>query len=230
MLDKTKKSKPRVPISAAAVAQLIEAMGPDRIVTLDLHCGQIQGFFHKAPVENLFAESEMTKYFQEKTFPKEKLVVVSPDSGAVERAKRAADHLGALGVVTILKRRNVANQVDAMQVVGEVANTICLIVDDIIDTGSTLTKAASILKEKGATSVYAFVTHGCFSKNALELVNNSVLEELCVTNSIPQEENMARCPKLKVLSVVGLIAEAIRRLHNENSLSVLFEDAHNPIS
>jgi ribose-phosphate pyrophosphokinase len=219
-----RKTKPRVPISASVVAQLIEAMGPHRMVTVDLHCGQIQGFFHKTPVDNLYAEAEMLKYITEKNIPPEELVIVSPDAGGVTRARRAADFIGAHGVVTIMKRRTHANQVDSMQMVGDVSGCVCLLIDDMIDTAGTLTKAAALLKENGATKVYAFATHGLFSDPALDRINKSVLEEVCVTDSLPQEKNLARCPKLKVLSIVSLLVEVIQRLHNEKSLSSLFPD------
>eukprot|EP01102_Stenamoeba_stenopodia_P021821 TRINITY_DN889_c0_g1_i1.p1 TRINITY_DN889_c0_g1~~TRINITY_DN889_c0_g1_i1.p1 ORF type:complete len:340 (-),score=75.66 TRINITY_DN889_c0_g1_i1:1407-2426(-) len=218
-----RKTKPRVPISASVVAQLLETMGPDRVVTVDLHCGQIQGFFHSTPVDNLYAEAELLKYLESKKFPKEELIVVSPDAGGVTRATRIADRIGALGVVTILKRRTVANQVDSMQIVGDVQDKICVIVDDIIDTAGTLTKAASLLKDKGAKIVVAFASHGVFSEPAMDRINQSVLDEVCVTDSIPQDENLKRCSKLRVKSLVHLLAEAVERLHHEMSLSCLFE-------
>jgi ribose-phosphate pyrophosphokinase len=218
-----RKTRPRVPISASVVAQLLETMGPHRIVTVDLHCGQIQGFFHSTPVDNLYAEAELLKYLESKNFKKDELMVVSPDAGGVTRATRVADRIGALGVVTILKRRTVANQVDSMQIVGDVQDKTCVIVDDIIDTAGTLTKAAALLKEKGAAKVIAFATHGVFSEPAMDRINQSVLDEVCVTDSIPQHENLKRCPKLRVKSLVHLLAEAVERLHHEMSLSALFE-------
>eukprot|EP01102_Stenamoeba_stenopodia_P006600 TRINITY_DN1821_c0_g5_i1.p1 TRINITY_DN1821_c0_g5~~TRINITY_DN1821_c0_g5_i1.p1 ORF type:complete len:414 (+),score=83.44 TRINITY_DN1821_c0_g5_i1:332-1573(+) len=219
-----RKTKPRVPISASVVAQLIEAMGPHRVVTIDLHCGQIQGFFHKTPVDNLFAEAEMIKYIKDKNIPPEELVIVSPDAGGVTRARRAADLLGAHGVVTIMKRRTQANQVDSMQMVGDVADCTCLLIDDIIDTAGTLTKAASLLKDNGAARVFAFATHGIFSEPALDRINSSILDEVCVTDSLPQEKNKERCAKLRVLSIAGLLSEVIQRLHQEKSLSSLFPE------
>jgi len=217
-----RKVKPRVPISASAVAQLMEAMCPNRVVTVDLHCGQIQGFFHKTPVDNLFAENEIILHLRNHKFPKDQLVIVSPDAGGVGRATRVADKVRARNVVTILKRRLEANKVDSMQVVGDVTGTICVIVDDMIDTGGTLCKAAELLKSNGATQVYAIATHGIFSDPALERIMSSCLEEVCVTDSLPQAENLERCPKLKVITLAPLFAEAIRRLHREESLSGLF--------
>jgi len=217
-----RKTKPRVPISASAVAQLIEKMGPSRLVTVDLHCGQIQGFFHDTPVDNLSAENQFYEYLNGKNFDKANLVIVSPDAGGVARARRVADMIHAFGVVTILKRRVAANVIDEMQLVGEVSGKICVIVDDMIDTAGTLTKAASLLKEQGATKVLCCATHGIFSGPAVERINASDLEEVCVTDSIPQSENLAKCPKLRIISVVPLLAEAIVRLHHERSLSALF--------
>eukprot|EP00009_Paramoeba_aestuarina_P017750 CAMPEP_0201539660 /NCGR_PEP_ID=MMETSP0161_2-20130828/70527_1 /ASSEMBLY_ACC=CAM_ASM_000251 /TAXON_ID=180227 /ORGANISM="Neoparamoeba aestuarina, Strain SoJaBio B1-5/56/2" /LENGTH=541 /DNA_ID=CAMNT_0047947071 /DNA_START=84 /DNA_END=1709 /DNA_ORIENTATION=- len=218
-----RKVKPRVPISASAVAQLLEAMAPSRVVTVDLHCGQIQGFFHQTPVDNLFAENEMLHHLKSKNFPKDKLVIVSPDAGGVLRANRIADKMRARGIVTILKRRLKANAVESMQLVGDVTDTITVIVDDMIDTGGTLCKAAALLKENGATKVYAVATHGLFSGPAMERINNSCMEEVCVTDSIPQKENLKVCAKLTVITLAPLLAETIRRLHTEKSLSNLFD-------
>eukprot|EP01104_Vermistella_antarctica_P019036 TRINITY_DN7277_c0_g1_i1.p1 TRINITY_DN7277_c0_g1~~TRINITY_DN7277_c0_g1_i1.p1 ORF type:complete len:499 (+),score=103.34 TRINITY_DN7277_c0_g1_i1:79-1497(+) len=218
-----RKMKPRVPISASAVAQLIEAMGPNRVVTVDLHCGQIQGFFHKTPVDNLHGETEFMEYLVHKNFDLENLVIVSPDAGGVARARSVADRIHAQSVCTIIKRRTQANQVDSMQIVGNVEGRTCVIVDDMIDTAGTLTKAAELLKANGATKVYACATHGVFSAPALQRITDSILEEVVVTDSIPQEENRKACPKLKVLSLVNLLAQAIRRLHEERSLNVLFQ-------
>merc|ERR1712110_358735 len=218
-----RKTKARVPISASAVAQLIEKMGPNRVVTVDLHCGQIQGFFHDTPVDNLFAENEFVKYIEHKDFDKSKLVIVSPDAGGVANARRVADKVHAKSVVTILKRRVSANVIEEMQVVGDIEDQICIIVDDMIDTGGTLCKAAGLLKEKGAQKVYACATHGLFNGPALERINESVLEEVCVTDSIPQHANQQNCSKLRLISLVPVLAEAILRIHHERSLSALFK-------
>lgn len=218
-----RKVKPRTPISASAVAQLIEAMGPHRLVTVDLHCGQIQGFFHDTPVDNLFSDKEFISYILSKQFSPEQVVIVSPDAGGVAKARRIADRVGAFSVVTILKRRVAANKVDSMQIVGDVSGKIAIIIDDMIDTGGTLCKAAQVLKETGAVQVLACATHGLFSADALDKINSSVLEEVCVTDTIPQEHNVVKCKKLVVRSVVPLLAEAIQRLHDEKSLSILFQ-------
>jgi len=220
-----RKTRPRVPISASAVAQLIEAMGPHRVVTVDLHCGQIQGFFHHTPVDNLWAEGEFVEMLKQRVKDfKENVVVVSPDAGGVMRARRVADSLGAVGVATILKRRAQANVIESMQIVGSVERKFCIIVDDIIDTAGTLAKAAQLLADSGANEVIACATHGVFSGSAMEKINASVLKEVYVTDSIPQEKNSKMCPKLKILSIAPLLARAIYRLHEEKSLSVLFEN------
>jgi len=217
-----RKTKPRVPISAAAVAQLIETMGPHRVLTVDLHCGQIQGFFRDIPVDNLYADDLFILRVQEMKIPNEKLVIVSPDAGGVARARRVADRLAASGVVTILKRRVAANQVDSMQIVGEVRDRVCFIFDDMIDTGGTLIKAAQLLKDNGAESVFACATHGLFSNNAIERIDKAAaLQGVYVTDSIPQTQHAAS-KKLVVVSLVPLLSQAISSLHNEQSLSALF--------
>jgi len=219
-----RKVKPRVPISASAVAQLIEKMGTHRVVTVDLHSGQIQGFFHKAPVDNLFAEKEFVNFIMKKDLNLSKTVIVSPDAGGVVRARRVADQVHAFSVVTILKRRAAANQIEQMQIVGDVSGCTCIIVDDMIDTAGTLTAAAQLLKDNGAERVLACATHGVFSGPAIERLNNSCLETICVSDSIPQEQNVSRCSKLVVLSLVPLLSQAILHLHMEKSLSILFDE------
>eukprot|EP01088_Endostelium_zonatum_P012229 TRINITY_DN26416_c0_g1_i1.p1 TRINITY_DN26416_c0_g1~~TRINITY_DN26416_c0_g1_i1.p1 ORF type:complete len:393 (+),score=91.09 TRINITY_DN26416_c0_g1_i1:86-1180(+) len=228
-----RKTKPRVPISASAVSQLIEAMGPDRLITVDLHCGQIQGFFHHIPVDNLLAEKELVAYLRSsllKKYTLDELAVVSPDAGGVQRAQLVADELSVASVVTIIKRRAAANQIQSMQVVGTVVDKVCLIVDDIIDTAGTLCKAAGLLKDSGAKSVMAIATHGVFSQGAVDRIQASVLESVVVTDSIPQYENIAKSKKLHVISLAPLLARAIKRVHEEKSLSVLFTPEHKAIS
>ncbi len=211
------KVKPRVPISAAAVARLLYSMEVDRVLTLDLHCNQIQGFFPPSiPVDNLFAENEMIVVLRQY----EGAVIVSPDAGGVKRARRIADKLGGLRIATILKRREVENQVASMEMVGCVDGDTCIIVDDMIDTAGTLCKAASLLKDNGALRVIACATHGVFSMPAMERIDLSCLETIYVTDSIPQEKNKSK--KIQVVSVAPLLGKAISRLHREESLSGLF--------
>jgi ribose-phosphate pyrophosphokinase len=217
-----RKTRARVPISASAVAQLIEAMGPHRVLTVDLHCGQIQGFFHKTPVDNLVGVGDFIEVLKEKYKNPSEVCLVSPDAGGVVRARMVADALHVENVATILKRRAAANVVDSMQIVGSVAGMTAVIVDDIIDTAGTLCKAADLLIDSGAKSVIAFATHGVFSGTAMERINNSSLSEVYVTDSIPQEKNLSQCSKLRVLSISTLLARAIERIHLEKSLSVLF--------
>lgn len=220
-----RKTKPRVPISASVVSQLIEERNPDRVVALDLHCGQIQGFFRQIPLENLYARCELIcalkEYLSAEEISKDKLVVVSPDAGGVARANDVANLLDGNVVVTILKRRAVANEVQSMEMVGDVSGKICVIVDDMIDTANTLCKAAALLKAKGAQRIICIASHGLFSRGGLEKIENSVLEKVFVTNSLPQVDSPDS--KLSVVCIANLLAEAIRRLHNEESLSVLFD-------
>lgn len=218
-----RKTKPRVPISAAAVATMIETMGADRLLTLELHCGQLQGFFRQIPVDNLYAENEFIEKLLLLNINPQNIAIVSPDAGGVTRARRMADKIGAAAVVTILKRRVAANQIESMQLVGDVKDFHCFIVDDIIDTAGTIVKAADLLVAAGSLSVYAIATHGVFSGPAMERLSGSRIQEVWVTDSIPQTANQAKCDKLKVISVAPLLAEAIARLHEEKSLSRLFE-------
>ena len=219
------KTKSRVPISASAVARLISSMQPNRVLTVDLHCGQIQGFFPPSiPVDHLFAETEMIVILSKFILNtgSSNVVIVSPDAGGVTRANRIAEKLGANGVVTILKRRVEANKVESMEMVGNVRDSLCIIVDDMIDTGGTLCKAARLLKENGAVIIVATATHGIFSSNALQKINESCLDRVYVTDTISQYEKECLCDKLHVISLAPLLAKAIQRVHNEQSLSDLF--------
>eukprot|EP00003_Mantamonas_plastica_P026893 TRINITY_DN5638_c0_g1_i3.p1 TRINITY_DN5638_c0_g1~~TRINITY_DN5638_c0_g1_i3.p1 ORF type:complete len:204 (-),score=67.72 TRINITY_DN5638_c0_g1_i3:277-888(-) len=203
-------------------------MGVDRLSILDLHSGQSQGFFHNVPVDNLFADLDFVNYIEtyleEKQITKDNLAIISPDAGGVARARRVADKLGADSVVTILKRRVKAGTVDSMQLVGDVDGMDCIIMDDMIDTAGTLTKAAVMLKERGAKSLGACATHGVFSGPGIERLNEcDALDFVAVTDSIPQKENEANCEKLVVVPISLLIANAIKRIHTEQSLSELFE-------
>ncbi|PWV02702.1 putative phosphoribosylpyrophosphate synthetase [Trypanosoma cruzi] len=219
-----RKTEPRVPISASAVAQLIQCMGVDRVVTLDLHCGQIQGFFRNMPVDNLLMFPEFATYIMRQPwFDKERTVVVSPDAGGVERANVLADRIGASHIVTILKRRVEAGKVDSMQTVGNVDGYICIIVDDMVDTAGTLCKACNLLKEMGAVRLVACSSHGILTDPACERINNcEALSELVVSDSIAQNINSQKCSKLTVLTIAPLLGRAIDNLHQEASLSSLF--------
>jgi len=212
-----KKDKARAPITGKLVANLIQTAGVHRVITLDLHASQIQGFFD-IPVDNLYAEPLIVKYIKQIPGPK---AIVSPDAGGVKRAKSISDLLGA-DLVIIHKERKKANEVEGMTLVGDVAGKICILVDDMADTCGTLQLAAATLHEKGAKEIYACVTHGVLSGPALTRINESEIKELVVTNSIPQDQNTLNCPKLKVIDVATMLAESIRRTHNGESISALF--------
>lgn len=219
-----RKSEPRVPISASAVAQLLQAMGVDRVVTMDLHCGQIQGFFRNIPVDNLLMFPEFATYLMRQPwFDRNQTVVVSPDAGGVERANVLADRIGASHIVTILKRRKEAGKVDSMQTVGNVEGYTCVIIDDMVDTAGTLCKACDLLKEMGAVRVIACASHGILTDPACDRINAcEALEELIVSDSIAQHITTAKCSKLTVLTTAPLLAQAVFSLHKEASLSSLF--------
>jgi ribose-phosphate pyrophosphokinase len=213
-----RKDKPRVPISARLVAALLETAGANRILALDLHAAQIQGFFD-IPVDHLFATPVLIDYFRPLNIPD--LTVVSPDAGGVERARAFAKRLNS-PLAIIDKRREEANVAEVMNVVGEVSGRHCLIVDDLIDTAGTLVKGAEALLEKGAASISACATHAVLSGPAVERIDTSALKEVVVTNSIPPSEAAKQCGRIKFLSVAKLLAEAIRSIHEETSVSVLF--------
>ena len=212
-----RKSEPRVPISARVVADLLEAMLPDRVLCMDLHADQIQGFF-RIPVDHLYAAPVFVDYLLKKGMKDP--VVVSPDSGGVERARFLARQINA-GLAIIDKRRPQANVSEVMHVIGEVAGKTCILYDDMIDTAGTITKAAEALKNSGATSVMACATHAVLSGPAVERLQNSILDEVILSNSI-QLPDSKKIDKLTVRSVAQLCSEAIRRIHNEESVSSLF--------
>jgi ribose-phosphate pyrophosphokinase len=213
-----RKDKPRVPISARLVAALLETAGADRVLTLDLHAAQIQGFFD-IPVDHLFASPVMIEYFKAQNALG--MTVVSPDAGGVERARAFAKRLNA-PLAIIDKRREEANVAEVMNVVGEVRGRHCLLVDDLIDTAGTLVKGAEALLEKGAVSVSACATHAVLSGTAVERIEESRLKEVVVTNSIPLSEAAKKSSRIKSLSIAHLMADAIRSIHEETSVSVLF--------
>lgn len=214
-----RKVDPRVPISAKVVADLVTAAGASRVLTVDLHAGQIQGFFN-IPVDNLFATPVLLGDAM-KRLPREGVSIVSPDPGGVERARAFAKRMNA-GLAIIDKRRPRANEVAEMRVVGDVEGQVAVIVDDIVDTAGTLVAAASALREAGATEVRAYCTHPVLSGRAIPRVAESVLTELVVTNTIPNSDAGRDCGKVRVLSVARLIGEAIKRTHQEESISSLF--------
>jgi len=213
-----RKVSPRVPISAKLVADLITTAGASRVLTVDLHAGQIQGFFD-IPVDNLFATPVLLKEMQER-LRNGPVAVVSPDPGGVERARAFAKRLDAT-LAIIDKRRARANEVAEMRVVGDVEGQTAVIVDDIVDTAGTLATAATALRDSGATEVIACCTHPVLSGPALDRIRDSALSSIVVTDTIPLRQG-ADSPKIKVLSVARLLAEAIRRTHREESISSLF--------
>ncbi len=213
-----RKDRPRVPISSKLVADLITTAGAHRVLALDLHAGQIQGYFN-IPVDHLYATPVTVGYF--KKLKLKNLVVVSPDPGGVERARAFAKKLRA-PLAIIDKRREDAHVVEMFNVIGEVKGKNCLIIDDMIDTGGTLVKAAGALLDKGAVKAYACCTHGVFAGSAIEKIRHSKLEQVVTTNSIPISDAGKKNKKIMVLSVAGLLAEAIRSIHQETSVSRLF--------
>ena len=213
-----RKDKPRVPISAKLVASLLEKAGADRIMALDLHAAQIQGFFD-IPVDHLFFRPVMIDYF--KPHSTSNLTVVSPDAGGVERARSVAKRLNA-PLEIIDKRREEANVAEVMNVIGDVEGQDCLIVDDLIDTGGTLVKGAEALMEYGAASVTACATHAVLSGPAVQRIRDSEIREVIFSNSIPLSEEAKACGKIRQLSVGPLLARAVQSIHEETSVSVLF--------
>jgi ribose-phosphate pyrophosphokinase len=214
-----RKVEARVPISAKAVADILTAAGAQRVLTIDLHAGQIQGFFN-IPVDNLFASAVFIDYFREKGH--KDLVIVAPDAGGVERARAYAKRLET-DLVIIDKRRVGKNQMEVMHVIGDVKDKVAIIVDDMVDTAGTITGGADALRNDGAKAVYACASHSVLSGPALERINNSTLEELVLTDTIPLNGKDKECPKLKVLSIAPLLAEAIKRIHEGQSVSSLFD-------
>jgi ribose-phosphate pyrophosphokinase len=214
-----RKVVPRVPISAKLVADLITTAGASRILTVDLHSGQIQGFFN-IPVDNLYATPVLLQHLR-KQLNHNEVTIVSPDAGGVERARAIAARLDA-SLAIIDKRRVGPNVVAEMNIIGEVKDQIAILLDDMVDTAGTLTMAADALKKEGAKRIVGCCTHAVLSGPAIERIAESPLEELIVTNTIPLGPKAQRCDKIKVLSVAHLIGEAIRRTHEEESISSLF--------
>lgn len=213
-----RKDRPRVPISAKLIAGLLERAGANRILALDLHAAQIQGFFD-IPVDHLFVTPVMIEYFEQLALPDR--IVVSPDAGGVERAHAFAKRLNA-PLAIIDKRRLDVNVAEVMHIIGDVEGKHCLMVDDLIDTAGTLVKGAEALRDAGALSVRALATHGVLSGNAVERIEKSTLLEVVLSNSIPLRDDALRSAKIHSLSVAPLLARAIRSIHEGGSVSTLF--------
>jgi ribose-phosphate pyrophosphokinase len=212
-----RKVSPRAPISAKLVADLITTAGASRLLTVDLHAGQIQGFFN-IPVDHLFAAPVLLEYLKRL---KDNIVVVSPDAGGVERARAFAKRMNA-SLAIIDKRRESPNVSQVMNIIGDVSGLTAVMLDDIVDTGGTLVRAAYALVEKGAKEVYACCTHPVLSGGSVKVLSESPIEEMIVTDTIPLNEKAKECPKIKVLSISNLLAEAIRRINEDESVSSLF--------
>lgn len=215
-----RKTKPRVPITAKLVANILTTAGADRVLTMDLHAGQLMGFFD-IPVDNLNALPILLPYLK-KTYGSKNVTIVSPDVGGVERARHVATRLDNAAIAVIDKRRAGPNQVAEMNVVGDVKGETCIIIDDMVDTGGTLIKAADTLIEEGAKKVIACCVHPVLSSNAAERLEGSSIKEVVVTDTIFVPKS-SQVPKIKILSVAPLFAEAIRRIHSEDSISSLFK-------
>jgi ribose-phosphate pyrophosphokinase len=211
----------RVPITAKVVADMITGAGVDRLLTVDLHADQIQGFFD-IPVDNIYATPVLVDDI-ERTFQGDDFIVVSPDVGGVVRARAMAKRVGDVDLAIIDKRRPKANVSQVMHIIGDVEGKKCLLIDDIVDTAGTLCKAADALKENGAKEVYAYITHPVLSGPAIENINASTLDELIVTDTIPLSDKAKKSGKIRPLTISGLIAESIRRISNEESISALFD-------
>ena len=214
-----RKVKPRVPITAKLIADMLTAAGADRVLTMDLHAGQLMGFFD-IPVDNLYALPTMIPYLKQK-FGVEDVTIVSPDVGGLERARFVATRMDNSPFAVIDKRRSGANRVDSMTVVGEVQGQTCIIVDDIADTGGTLVKAAETLIKAGAKRVVAVCVHAVLSGESRAKLRASAIEELVVTDTIPHAE-LDATDRISVISVAPVFAEAIRRIHSDDSVSSLF--------
>ena len=215
-----RKVGPRTPISAKLVANMITEAGANRVLTVDLHAGQIQGFFD-IPTDNLFAQPVIVKDILEHLGGKEPMVV-SPDVGGVVRARALARRLNT-DLAIVDKRREKAGQSEVMNIIGDVEGRPCILIDDIVDSGGTLANAADALLKNGATEVYAYTTHGVLSGKAVERIKNSQLKSMVVTDSIPATEAMKSCANIRTISIAPLLGEAMRRINNEASVSSLFD-------
>jgi len=218
-----KKDKSRAPISAKLVANMLSIAGADHIITMDLHASQIQGFFD-IPVDNLYAEPAVLKWIRQNIEEWKSSVIVSPDAGGAKRVTSIADRLN-VDFALIHKERKRANEVDRMVLVGDVKDRVAILVDDMADTCGTICCAAEKLVMAGASKVYAILTHGILSGPALSRINKAPFEAVVVTNTTPQDEHVKGCDKIKVIDISSILAEAIRRTHNGESVSYLFSNA-----
>jgi len=216
-----RKVGPRTPISAKLVANLITEAGANRVLTVDLHAGQIQGFFD-IPTDNLYGMPVIVKDIEDYLGTGDHLMVVSPDVGGVVRARALAKRLGT-DLAIVDKRRERAGESEVMNIIGDVEGQACVLVDDIVDSGGTLCNAAEALLKNGATEVYAYVVHGVLSGGAVARIRNSKLKSLVITDSIAQTTEVRNCPNIRTISIAPLIGEAMRRINNEESVSSLFD-------
>ena len=211
----------RVPVTAKVVADMIMSVGTDRLLTVDLHADQIQGFFN-IPIDNVYASPILLGDVWRQEYPD--LMVVSPDVGGVVRARALAKRLDDADLAIIDKRRPQPNVAKVMNIIGDVKGRSCVLIDDLVDTAGTLAKAANALKDHGAAKVVAYCTHPVLSGNAIDNINNSALDELVVTDTIPLSEAGQACSKIRQLSVAGMLAETMRRIHSEESVSSMYVD------
>jgi ribose-phosphate pyrophosphokinase len=217
-----RKTSARTPISAKLVANMIDVSGIDRVLTMDLHAGQIQGFFDM-PVDNLYASPVFALDIKHHFDDLSKITVVSPDVGGVTRARELAKRIGA-GLAIVDKRRSRPGEIEQMTIIGEVKDRICLIIDDIVDTAGTLCAAAQLLKDEGAEAVHAYISHGVLSGPAVERVKNSVMETLVITDSIEMTDEVAAAENIRAVSVAPMFAQAILNVGNDTSVSSLFDE------
>ena len=210
----------RVPISARVVANILEGVGVSRVITMDMHSEQIQGFF-SIPVDNIYASNIMCQRIADEFSPDE-LQVVSPDTGGVIRARSVAKTLKVQDLAIIDKRRERANESEVINVIGEVENKVCIVPDDLIDTAGTICNGASALKNKGAKKIIAFITHAVLSGNAIENINNSEIDSLIVSNTIDIDDKLKKCPKIDVFDISPVLSESIKRIDSGKSISELY--------
>ena len=216
-----RKTGPRTPITAKLVANLVTSAGAHRVLTMDLHAGQIQGFFD-IPLDNIFSAPPILKDIKEKFAGNKDIVVASPDVGGVVRARALAKYMGDTDLAIIDKRREKANESEVMNVIGDVKKKTCIIIDDIIDTAGTLCNAADALKKQGAQKVYAYISHPVLSGSAIEKISKSKLDSLIVTDTIPLSKEAENCKKIKIVSMDSTLAGAITRVNREESISEMF--------